>query len=280
MTAGAQIIEGVAKRSGVELWWEAFGEPGERNALLHSGAGDTADVFPAAFCERLRETFACVVRFDPRDAGRSTRTADGDAYDQVAMADDLWAVADAAGIGSATLIGYSGGGAIIQQAAVRQPTRADALVLFATAARPPDTQFSDQAITQMMTPAAGAGPDDPSDFEADRDLYFVGGDEASFQELRDRMTSGRAPTARSAERHFTAILSGPFPSDEELAALAVPVLVVHSVDDQVLPHHQVDATARPYANAHVERITGIGHIPLVDQWLVVADTIERWRASP
>lgn len=226
--------------------------------------------------ERLLEWFGCVLRFDPRDAGRSTRTADSDAYDQVAMAEDLWAVADAANVRSATLIVYSGGGAIVQQAAVREPDRTDALVLLATGARPPDAQISEQALAHMMTAASGAGPDDPSVFTPGDEMYFVGGDEASYRELRERMAPGRAPTARSTERHFTAILSGPVPTDEQLAALAMPVLVLHSIDDLVLPHEQAEATARPFANARVERISGIGHIPLVDQWVTLANSIRDW----
>lgn len=269
-------MEGMARRSGIQLWWESFGETGEHNAVLHAGAGDTADVFPAEFCEALRESFACVVRFDPRDTGRSTRPAE--AYDQVAMAEDLWAVADAAGVASATLIGYSGGGAVVQQAAVAQPARVQGLVLLATGARPPDMQVSDAAIAEMLTPAPGAGPDDPTNFEAS-DLFFAGGDDDGFRELRARMAPGRAPTARSTEQHFTAILSGPWPNDEQLAAVRAPVLVLHSTDDQVLPHEQADATARPYANALVERVSGIGHVPLLDQWLVLADAIRRWHSS-
>jgi pimeloyl-ACP methyl ester carboxylesterase len=272
-------LQGLARRQDVELWWECAGQPGSGPAaVLHPGAGDTADVFPAAFCERLRRSFAAVVRFDPRDAGRSTRT-DGAAYDQVAMADDLWAVADAAGVRSATLIGYSGGGVIVQQAAVRHPERTEALVLVATAARPPAAEFSDRALTALMTPTPGAGADDPTTFEPGDDLFFLNGDDDAYRELQARMIPGRAPTARATERHFTAILAGPVPTDDQLATLAMPVLVLHSTDDRVLPHTQADATAKPYAKAVVHRVSGIGHIPLRDQWVTLADRIADWRRA-
>lgn len=252
-----------------ELWWEALGEPGARNVVLHPGAGDTADVFPLSFCERLLDAADCVVRFDPRDTGRSARTDESTPYDIAAMADDLWAVADAAGVELATLLGYSFGGVVVQQAALRRPERVAAMVLLATLARPPEMELTAEALDQMVAPP-DASADDLIPLGP---LQVHGGSDDDLDELGRRYAGGRGPTWRANRRHTLAGLWGPIPSDDELASIAAPVLVVHSIDDRVVPHRQANAIARPYQHATVERLTGIGHVPFERQWLDVADLV-------
>lgn len=255
--------------AGGELWWEAIGRPGSSNVILHPGAGDTADVFPRSFCQRLMAVADCVVRFDPRDTGRSLRTDDFASYDLVTLADDLWAVADACGIRRAILIGYSLGGAVVQRAALRDPERVATIVVLASLARPPEMALTPDALEQMASVPPG-GLDDP--FEV-TPLQLHGGDDDDLIELRGRYGGGRAPTWRSIQKHSQAAWSGPIPTDRELASVRAPVLVLHSTDDRVVPHHQAEAVARPYRVATVERFGGVGHVPFERQWLQIADRI-------
>lgn len=263
------VTEGVARRGDVELWWERFGPPGERSIVFHPGNGDTADVAPKEFFELLYAGGWTVVRFDPRDAGRSTRISDESLYGLDDLASDVWAVADAAGVGSAILIGYSLGGAIVQAAAVAAPGRVDGLVLLATPARPPETIFGDIALAMMGTLAYD---DTPMAFD-EASQVFHGATREAIAAVQRRMADGRAPTGRSSTRHGAAAMSGPIPTDAQLGELTCPVLVLHSTDDKWVPHEQADAGARPFPNAVVQRTSGIGHVPLDHQWLDLADAM-------
>lgn len=265
----APVTAATAHVDGGELWWEAFGRPGASNVLLHPGRGDTADVFPPSFCERLTTAVDCVVRFDPRDTGRSLRTRESESYDLTTLADDLWAVADAAGVRQTTLIGYSLGAVVVQQAALRHRERVTAMVLLATVARPPETETSPEALEQI---AAASAADLDASFEPTA-LQLHGGGDSDLAELHQRYSGGRGPTSRSIQKHGQAAWSGPIPTDRELGSVEVPVLVLHSTDDRVVPHRQAEAIARPYPNATVARFGGIGHVPFERQWLQIADDI-------
>lgn len=269
------VEQGMARRGDVELWWERFGPPSRRGIVFHPGNGDTADVAPKEFFERLRAGGWTVVRFDPRDTGRSTRISDESLYGLDDLAADVWAVADAAGIESATLIGYSLGGAVVQAAAVAAPGRVDGLVLLATPARPPETIFGEIAMSLMSTLAYD---DTPMAFD-EASAVFHGATPAAIAAVQQRMTPGRAPTGRSSTRHGAAAMSGPIPTDEKLGELTCPVLVLHSTDDKWVPHEQADASARPFPNAVVQRTSGIGHVPLDHQWLDFADAMTRFLTS-
>ena len=267
--------QGIARRDCVELWWERIGPPTERCVVFHPGSGDTADVAPASFFERLHAAGWTVLRFDPRDTGRSTRTEDDSLYCLGDLAADLWSVADDAGIRSAVLIGYSLGGAIAQAAAAMAPERVCGLVLLSTPARPPGTIFGDIALSTM---SAVAYDDDGIAFD-EASQIFEGATAEDIAEVHRRMSHGRGPTGRSSTRHGAAAMAGPIPSDEQLRALTFPVLVLHSTDDRWVPHEQADASARPYPNAIVERTSGIGHIPIDRQWNELADAMTAFLAT-
>jgi pimeloyl-ACP methyl ester carboxylesterase len=71
-----------------------------------------------------------VITFDSRGVGRSRSLAYS--YTTEAMADDAVSVLDAAGVERAHLYGFSLGGMVAQQIALRHPERIDSLVLGAT----------------------------------------------------------------------------------------------------------------------------------------------------
>lgn len=79
------------------LWYEAIGVG--TPVVLVPGRGDSADIYPRRFWERLVAAGCRVIRFDPRDTGLS---ADGgSSYTLRDMADDDVAVLDALQVASA-----------------------------------------------------------------------------------------------------------------------------------------------------------------------------------
>src|SRR3954470_24647916 len=61
---------------GVTLCYETFGDPADPTALLVMGLGVQMIGWREDFCEQLAERGFHVVRFDNRDAGRSTHFGD------------------------------------------------------------------------------------------------------------------------------------------------------------------------------------------------------------
>jgi pimeloyl-ACP methyl ester carboxylesterase len=110
---------------GARLWYETAGE-GPRVVFVHPGLWDSRtwdrqfESFPAAGWMALRA--------DVRGYGRSDRPGET----PYSVVRDMVAVMDAAGVGSAAVVGCSMGGAIALDLALSHPDRVDALVLVAS----------------------------------------------------------------------------------------------------------------------------------------------------
>ena len=105
------------------------------------------DVWDPAFLDALAETFR-VITFDYSGLGRSGGEA---SYDPKAMADDVFDLADALGLDSFFLGGWSLGGQGAQAAAVMDPKRIRKLILIGTTppgkvARGPEPIFLERAL--------------------------------------------------------------------------------------------------------------------------------------
>jgi pimeloyl-ACP methyl ester carboxylesterase len=158
----------------VDLRFDAFGEPGNPGMVLIMGMGFQLVHWPEGFCRRLAGEGFRVVRFDNRDAGRSTHLP-GRRYTLEDMADDTVGLLDALAVDSAHVVGASLGGMIAQVTAIRHPARVRSLaslmsttgrrgrgrtspiVLRHLLARPPRTQ--EQAIERRVrvSPRSGRG---------------------------------------------------------------------------------------------------------------------------
>jgi hypothetical protein len=73
---------------GVSLWWESVGEGPP--VLLVPGRGDSTDIYPARFTDRLLAGRLRLIRYDARDTGLSGHG--GSTYAMRDMADDAAAV--------------------------------------------------------------------------------------------------------------------------------------------------------------------------------------------
>jgi pimeloyl-ACP methyl ester carboxylesterase len=115
---------GMADVNGIALYYAIYGA-GEPLIMLHGGLGHS-DVWGAqipAFAERYK-----VITVDSRGHGRSTR--DEKPYDYDLMADDVVGLMDTLGIEKASILGWSDGGIIGLDIAIRHPERLDKLFAF------------------------------------------------------------------------------------------------------------------------------------------------------
>ena len=70
-------MELIAPANGIEVAYEAFGDPADPVALLVMGLGVQMLGWDAELCELLAGRGFYVVRFDNRDVGRSTKIEGG-----------------------------------------------------------------------------------------------------------------------------------------------------------------------------------------------------------
>src|SRR5438094_3072901 len=107
----------------VVLFYETFGADADPVLLLVNGLGSQCINFKEAFCELFAAEGFRVVRFDNRDVGLSSHLKGGPKYTVDDMADDGFAVLDAAGADAAHIAGWSMGGMIVQSMAIKHPER-------------------------------------------------------------------------------------------------------------------------------------------------------------
>src|SRR5262245_7664312 len=114
----------------VEICVEALGDRADPPLLLVQGARAPMSRWETGFCEALVRGGRYVVRYDNRDAGRSTSYPPGESpYDLEDLAEDAVGVLEALGIASAHVVGASEGGRIGQLVALRYPKRVRTLTL-------------------------------------------------------------------------------------------------------------------------------------------------------
>jgi pimeloyl-ACP methyl ester carboxylesterase len=121
----APVERGMAPVNDIQMYYALYGE-GEPVLLIHGGLGN-ADVWgyqvPALAAGHK------VIVADSRGHGRSTRSAKPFGYQL--MADDYLALLDHLGIDRTALVGWSDGGIIGLDIAIRHPERLSRLFAFA-----------------------------------------------------------------------------------------------------------------------------------------------------
>jgi pimeloyl-ACP methyl ester carboxylesterase len=276
--------------TGIELEYEVFGDAAAPTVVLVMGFSLQMIAWDARFCASLAARGFRVVRFDNRDAGKSTklsyagfpdfaRAMQGDRsaapYAIEDMADDLAALIVTLGVPSAHLVGLSMGGFIAQETAIRHPGRVLSLasMLSSTGDRRVG-QASPQAMAVLLAPL-------PAERESALDhavtIWRVIGspgfpfDEAAVRRRsaeawdRDHETAGavRQAAALLTQRDRTA----------DLARLRVPALVVHGDGDPLVDLSGGQATARAIPGARLVVVPGMGHDLPEPVWPAIIDAI-------
>jgi pimeloyl-ACP methyl ester carboxylesterase len=279
-----------AKANGVELEYETFGDPGAQPLLLIMGLGAQMISWDDAFCSQLADRRFLVIRFDNRDCGLSTwMDAAGipdmaaafsgnpqPAYQLDDLADDAVALLDALDIRAANIVGASMGGFIAQLVTINHPDRVLSLTSIMSGpggadevppkpegaavlmAMPSPTR--EENIEQAMAMRrALLGPGDPFDEPIER--------------ARAVRAFDRAYHPIGAGRQLVAILAAKSRIDQ-LKQVRVPTLVIHGVDDVLVPVENGRLVAGAVPGARSIEFEGMGHDLPKRVWPEVLDAIE------
>jgi pimeloyl-ACP methyl ester carboxylesterase len=288
--------------NGIEIEYETSGS-GEPLLLIMGLGGQLTDWHPH-FVDQLADQFQ-VIRFDNRDIGLSTHS---DAtpptrwqliktnlrpasvhppYELSDMADDTAGLLDALDIPSAHVVGMSMGGMIAQSLALQHPHRVKSLcsIMSNTGDR-----RSGRPTAKVLRSLARRGQPDQTDALAITiDLFrLIGGldwDEAE-QRRRTEASLERAYNPAGVLRQAQVISAAP-DRTEMLAALKMPALVVHGLDDSLVRPSGGIATAKAIPSSRLVMFPRMGHdIPATRQPEIVeairinADRVDKDRADP
>ena len=277
------------KANGLEIEYETFGDAWAAPLLLIMGLGAQMISWDEAFCNLLASRGFYVIRFDNRDSGLSTRMDSAGEPDVAAalagnpeaayalddMAADAAGLLTALGIDKSHIVGASMGGFIAQLLVLNHPERVLTLTSImsgpgGTDATPPKPEG--RAVL-LAEPAAAReerieqgmhfrrvliGPADPFDED--------------FERARAVRAVDRAYYPAGTLRQLMAILaaSGRL---ERLHSVRVPTLVVHGVDDVLVPIQNGRDVAAAVPGARLMEIDGMGHDLPKRVWPQVIDAI-------
>ncbi|XYD11376.1 alpha/beta hydrolase [Methylobacterium sp. NMS12] len=295
----APDVSGRLSANGITLAYDSFGDAAAETILLIAGLGTQMIRWTETFCRALVDRGFRVVRFDNRDAGRSTAfTAHGAmdfatlsaalaegrrpdlAYTLADMALDAVGLLDALSVRRAHVVGRSMGGMVAQILASEHPARVGSLTAIMSSTGNPDLPAAaPDAMALMMRPA----PDpslDAAGFVAQAVAVArrLAGrsdplDEAAYRALVDaELSRGYVPDGFG--RQLAAmVLAGD--RRARLAAIRAPTLVVHGTEDPLFPLACGQDIADAIPGAAWLPIQGMGHDLSPSLHGPIADAIAR-----
>jgi pimeloyl-ACP methyl ester carboxylesterase len=263
------------RANGLDLEYETDGSLAASPLLLVMGLGGQLTWWEPGFCEALVARGFRMIRYDNRDTGLSTWFDEAGEPDFGAimagvaaptyrlsdMAEDAAGLLTALDIQRAHIVGMSMGGMIAQQLAIDHPERVLTLTSIMSSVGGKDAIAGEPEVQAALWESGG----DTLDGEVEawlRGRRLNMGPNASFNEQVERaravaeLTRARNPAGVS--RQLAAIIAAPS-RRQALASLPMPVLVVHGLDDPLVPPDNGRMTAASVPGARLMLIEAMGH---------------------
>ena len=277
--------------NGIEIEYETFGDDRAAALLLISGLGGQLISWDESFCSQLADRGFRVIRFDNRDSGLSThldsagppdipavlRGEARSAYQLDDLAADAVGLLDHLGIDRAHIVGLSMGGYVAQLVAINHPSRVRTLTLMLTGPqRDEAVPAKPEGTATLLLPPAATREERIEQSLAIRRVLIGPGDQ--FEESRERPRAARridrAYYPVGTARQLAAILTAQ-PRLERLSRLHVPALVIHGVEDVLVPIENGRLVAAAVPGARLIEFEGMGHDLPKRVWPEVLDAIDR-----
>jgi len=239
---------------GVKIYWDEVGagEP----VLLIMGLGWASPMWYRTrplLAERWR-----TIAFDNRGVGRSDVPAGP--YSIAGMAADAAAVLDAAGVGSAHVVGMSMGGMIAQEFALAYPGRVRSLVLGCTACGGPESVQPDAEVVRVLMSVGG---DPEVRARAMNPFIYDAGTPAARIEEDLKVRLDWVPTVEGYTAQYLGIVA--WEAYSRISGIAARTLVIHGETDRLLPAANGKLIAGRIAGARLVLVPRASHIFTTDQ---------------
>jgi pimeloyl-ACP methyl ester carboxylesterase len=224
--------------------------------LLIMGMSGTALHWGEPFLAALREDFD-VIAYDHRGVGASTRLDGGVTIAQLAA--DAAGLLDALALDSAHVLGISMGGMVAQELALAHPERIRTLMLGCTYCGGEGSALAPPAVIQRLSEAIMSG-DRMRALRAGWEANLsaaAAADESSYARFLD-IAARRAVAVPVVLAQMQACVA--HDTAARLHELAMPTLVVHGTDDQMLPVGNGEMIAARIPGARLEILDGVGHM--------------------
>ncbi len=282
--------------NGIQIEYETHGDPKNPPLLLVMGLGAQLTLWPIELVDALVARGYYVIRHDNRDIGLSQKFSQHGVpnfkrvalmqmfglkprtpYTLADMAADAAGLLDALGIAKAHVVGASMGGMIVQLMGINHPDKLLSITsIMSTTGNRRVPPAKPEAMKALLNRApAGATLDQvmPIGLHVSRAIGSPGYP-ASEDRLRANITRDytRSYFPEGAARQISAIVADG-DRRKRLKAVKAPTLVIHGVDDPLVPVEGGRDTAAHIPGAKLLEVPGMGHdlpLELVDQ---IADAI-------
>ena len=278
--------------SGIELEYRTTGDPADPVLLAVNGYTTQMISWPQEYIDRISAQGLFVVQFDNRDVGLSTKL-DGQTvspgavlkavlageplppvpYTLSDMAADGIGLLDHLGVECAHIVGNSMGGMIVQTMAIEHPTRiASVISVMSSTGDPRVGAPTPEAREALLAPP----PPNRDDYIAaslnaavwmSKKYYDPEWMQAIAAEQYDRCFYPEGATRQLAAIYATGDRS------VGLAALDVPMLVIHGRDDTLITPQGGERTAELVSGSRYLFLSDMGHDMPRPLWPVLAEAI-------
>ncbi|NUT96225.1 MAG: alpha/beta fold hydrolase [Saccharothrix sp.] len=231
--------------------------------------------WPDEFCRRLADRGFHVIRFDNRDAGRSTHLPDT-TYTLADLAADAFGLLDALGTTRAHVVGASMGGMIAQTMAALNPSRVLSLAsLMSTTGRRGKGRTSPRLLRHLFS--RGARTEQEAVERRVRLFATIGstGLEQDVDEIRraTALSFRRDPDHRAGRRRQYRAVTTAGDRTDQLGRITAPTVVIHGTVDRMCHHSGGEATAAAIDGARLVLVPGMGHDLPPGAWPTIIDAI-------
>jgi pimeloyl-ACP methyl ester carboxylesterase len=260
--------------NGITLHYDVVGA-GPAVCLIN-GYRLSAAAWPEAFISQLAARLT-VITFDNRGTGRSDKPPTG--YEFANLAKDVVELLDNLRSPQVHVFGYSMGGAIAQEVAIRHPDRVDRLILFGTFcggvwAEPASySVFKRFLASENQTPEEAARQAWPVTYSPD---YLAANADAVERQMRRELEH---PTpSYVAQRQMEALRK--FDSYRDLPRINAPTLVATGAHDQLVKPRNSEILASRIPNARRELLADLGHRAIWEAPEEIADLVGDFLTRP
>lgn len=260
----------------IELCYQTFGDPDDEPLLLVMGLGGPMTWWEPSLCSMLAEAGFYVVRFDNRDAGRSSQGKGRVSRSMLArgftglrtrppytlndMAGDAFGLLDHLGLDAAHVAGVSMGGMIAQTMAIDEPARVHSLASIMSTTGKRSVGWSHPSMFRNLL---GRAPGREGYIRSSVNTWRIIGSPGyprsqEDTEKRAAETYDRGVSVSGMTRQMAAIVTQP-DRGPRLRELSLPTVVIHGLADKMVHVSGGRATAAAVPDAELVLIDKMGH---------------------